>query len=560
MAFGDRIKKLYQKADTKLGGYLPGASTPSEVKASKAVATPTVPVTPQGFNPVNQSVAPTQPVAPTRPVAPTNTNPVNTSIYSNKNDGFTYNDSAKSWDDYRAEGYNSLDDLRAAGILEPEAPKTFGDKLRDEYNYYKPVAGLVFAEAGATEAVFKGAVNLIRGYKVARLASKNTREATKLVTNAEKVGNEIVSSGKLYDVGEVITTTGKTATNNKMISKITDLATKASQEVSPKNWQKLIGFAKGTGGNIVTGIAISELIAVNLIMDNIDRLGISAGQVADAGDLEGAQELWTLQEEAAAFAKRWTSYIPGAQIITSGNRFINDSITASNLKRDAVVEKQEKESVIAELVQKGQEGTITEDERELLDDLAGPNDYAAQDVLKDEITAEVDTAGLAEGDALVSRIFTEGFEGGLMSDEQIVNDPAIRAHVLDPRNQFSAVKKIYDQALARYVAAGGNVEGSSSTSSIEPGSTLGFGLLNTGSQYIEGEEPQVPVEPTQEPQVSPQPTNPSLPGARDERIDDGTQTQTGFPPNTYDEATHTYTDSQGQGYSMAQAPPGVRIL
>ena len=558
MGFFKNVRTKYQELDTKLGGILPGKG--NERAAAQAVApqpTPSVPFVQPTTQPTDvstgESRAPSPFEASRTPNTSTEQGPVfsqgiPTPIEPQQSAGYSGDSKILQAVDWYFSDKNPA--VKYFGNV-PEQDAQ-GNVILDDYQT-PAIAGFggIARKGGNVLQVLKGKVSIKDLLKI-RGVRKAQRE---LLVESERVGNRIAAQGGIVKVGDKIAGTNRLYTNAKEVEIVNKIIVDTARRVSPTNWKKILGV-----GALVAGIPGAAVFSVwsgaqkdNYVGDSIQQLSIAQSQMYSDGNIEEGDAVGELMKDVVAYDNSLSSKIPWYNRAKGLEIFMTSSLEANKLKKELADKKRESEEIIQSLIPKLNDETITDYELGMLEEL-DPDNFNLADYYKDVAETEVADTGLAEGDALRDRILSEGQDGGLMTDEQIVNDPAIRTFALDSRNSFGPIAKIYQQALARYIAGGGASQGDSQPATRnEPGSTLGFGLLNTGSQ-------QVPVEPTQEPQVSPQPTNPSLPGARDERIDDGTQTQTGFPPNTYDEATHTYTDSQGQGYSMAQAPPGVRIL
>ena len=106
---------------------------------------------------------------------------------------------------------------------------------------------------------------------------------------------------------------------------------------------------------------------------------------------------------------------------------------------------------------------------------------AALERQKDEINAEIDNAINTKDEELMRRKLD-------MTDEEYINDQEVMAFIQDSKNSFSGTIKLYDQAFARVAGQSG---GSASNYTTQGPSTLGFGLLRTGSESKKTETPEI---------------------------------------------------------------------
>jgi hypothetical protein len=339
--------------------------------------------------------------------------------------------------------------------IQPAQPKTFGQKIASSgigravgdfvqgFGMNNPT-GRDFEtqsipyQAGALANIpLAGAAAGVEGLAAGTKSIQTSLKANKVIrsiTSAERAGATIEATGAIANVGDKIANTGKIISNTKQAKLIEQVAVSAAQKVSPANWRSILGLFKSNAGkakgviSAATGVGgaalLSEMLSINAISDNVDRLGFAADTLAKAGDIEGANHLLDLQAEAVEFSQSFTSYIPFYQVAPSLSRFFKDQLTANELKREAINNTYEKEQ--AQLDPEG--------------------NYVPSDLEKAR-QAFYEGAGPETG-------------GSLDEQGQFVPEP------YQPKEYTDAVN--------------------------EPGSTLGFGLLNTGGEFEEGKEIEQP--------------------------------------------------------------------
>ena len=512
MGIFDRIKETYRKVDTKLGGYLPGAVKPSEVKASKAVATPVAtPAEIIGRTPLNSKGQTSASGLPEIPESTKSSLPIQQTDNPKMDYSFTPEEHAQN---------NAAAGAAAEAGVPYTAPEPVGrirteplPTYHEQYGRYEYKIGqdgwaeerLInmgnvmktsanpFDKEHIRSTTSSNFVNKVleaganNPYDTALISVTGINLVKKAYTTIKSAG----SLGKTIETGKIgqYAKTGWTTLKTKSVGQIVLDAAKLID--ANKAWI-LAGFgifSMGVGAAFMN--ARNQAQVFNDLGDLSQSFSITLGNLVDIGDEEGAEEMRQLIYDTDTLLETLDNKDDGLfknmkDVYIAGRDKVKLLAEQTRISSEANERKKAKDIVNDALKNKIENGDASDAEKEAYLK-ENPNDYGIKDILKDEATTGVEDAGLAAGDALVSRIFTEGLDGGLMSDEQLINDPAIRAFVLDSRNQFGAVKKIYDQALARYVAAGGTIQGGSGTiGSIEPASTLGFGLLSTGSQYKEG--------------------------------------------------------------------------
>lgn len=523
MGFFDKIKKVYNKVDTKLGGYLPGGQTPQEVKQpvqpQPVQPITTIPSAQEGDNVTVQDLdrvakAPSTttvksdvsggkgiPVQsqPTVPQEQTGTQelPIGVDLIQRQKNI----DAERVLDSSPGNSYITITGEYLNPFFSPEGQKerftNMGNTLNSAFNPFAQRDVQSNVNNVQTKWLTEAAGNNPYETALYLTGAKTAYTAVdKLISSSVKLGKSLVAGETLFGetiIGEVAASAtgkqvlryaGEKALNPKSARLIIKSIVPTARALF-KNPFVVIGLL----GTMAMTIPFSE----NPRGDAVLALGIAIAEANKIGDLQSAEEMTEMLEDLTnddAWDKT-AKYIPGVNLF-KGEKEKRDAIVltvkasnrAADIKRDKLIA----DSIIEEKVKNG---TATPEDIEAYS-VSNPNSAIAfqrDEDIQTELKNEIKAGRLGAGQEIADRILYDK-----MSAYDIINDEEIKSFALDPNNQFSAITKLYTEATAAIGRGNFFGSGGGGRTINEPPSTLNFGLLQTGGETrqekIEQEVPE----------------------------------------------------------------------
>jgi len=334
---------------------------------------------------------------------------------------------------------------------------------------------------------------------------KSKLNTKKILTDAEKAGTRIDAAGGLVKVGTK-TPSGRLIKNDLEAKLINDMIISSAKRISPSKWKILLGLGTtSTGvGTAIIGMSIwSGMDRKNSYGDTIQTLSYRRDDFYKDGDIERGDEIQDLMDEATElyedgneiWASPWTA-------ATQKKSFIDSTKSAGDKLRESMVEKQAGDELRNKLDERFMSEIDEMTSEEILND-SDIKEFALDP--ENWSTRTVEAFARAESQADWSKTETESIMTEIsnalntdderlmrkklaMTDEEFINDPEVIAFIQDSANSFSGTLKLYDQAFARFAGQSGGVSGGEAGGYSVGPSTLNFGLLNTGGEYIESDD------------------------------------------------------------------------
>jgi hypothetical protein len=351
---------------------------------------------------------------------------------------------------------------------------------------------------------------------------KNTRRVKDTLAKAARVGQRIDDAGGLVKVGDKFGDAKTVITSQKEADIINNILISEAQKASPSGFKTLMGFS--IGGTVTGGIGVSIWSGFSLrnsYSDTQQQLGIMETNLLKAGDFEGAEQVRILKEENTVWYESVNHIF--SEPVTAGvgvAKFVDATEKAADILRESELSKAEKrdarnaldisftdsvlnqqmtpEEIVADpdikAFAEDPENTFTNTNKVYNDAVAQISRQvgfeesdvaqAEEEQQQEEQERAVDVDRLQAGQDLIDRILRDR-----PTAQDLVDDAEIRAWALDPNNTFSAITKLYNEAVAA-IGRGAffGDEGGGVRTRIDPPSTLNFGLLQTGSELIEEKE------------------------------------------------------------------------
>ena len=633
MGFFDKIKKkvkaVYNKADTAVGGYLPGGQTPQQVSQPAPQVAPSAPTK---TTPADVLRGIEQPVAPPAP------SPTTQKVISGVSKGLSEKASAPrpsvaqqstSSQNYQAPQNQSVQQP----LAEPEQQPVIEPDQVNGAVHINPATGLEYTgeeapygltddgqggarpvtldESGLVSEIDAGDIMMITGVgglvksaakglfklgvkgltkltskeaaSITTKSLKHTRQATKVMKEADRIGAKIEKAGGPYKPGDLLPS-GKMA--NEATAKLyNDIIMKTVTKVSPWNYKTILGML--SLGTVFSGAVWSGFGSRNVHEDTNREVNYMIQDAIEDGNWEMEEKL----EESLVEFNEWyeetkllgkDTFSTPWRVGIAIDKEIKLIAEGRKLKKEAKKEAEDVQNVNSQLgkdLSTQAEGMTPEEiagDPDIKEFASNPENwmYNIVDTWKDAVKqVGYDKSNLEEEvvdtatDAVVKkgkdyerkedlRVSTLMMD---MSDEQIMSDPYIMEMVSDSKYDFSTVTKLRKEAAGRLMGGRGidrgETVGPATPGVTEAPSSLNFGLLNTSGIS----EPAIPgkmipgeKQPDIEPGIRPQPEQ--------TQETSQPQTETGNPVNTWEQATGIYTDNQGRGSSVGTPPPGARII
>lgn len=427
-------------------------------------------------------------------------------------------------------------------LLGSKLAKKFGVKALSKFG--QETSKQALKRLGSTQTTLEG---IVKSTAKAGAAKRTLKEAARIGTKIDDAGGLVNVGDKFGPMRQAI----KNSRQAKLVNDIILNNAKKISPFNWKKLIGISAGALGIG-TVVSASLWSGFSLRNSYSDIQQQLGIMRSNLLKAGDIEGAREVQDLAEDNTFWYNELNHVFSNPFRAAEGvGRFVDFTVKANDVLEASILDKKDKDIIrdeadvtysnyVLEQNLTAQEIVDDDDLREFADnpnntftrvakiyndavaavarqatfdeadaekeaeqaatdqkfaDIAEQKkaDDAARDAAfkareeaqqaEDEAKTDVERDILRRGQDLIDRILNDQ-----MTATEIFNDPEIRRFALDPNNQFSPLRDIYDQASAAIAREGFGGPGDGGRTINEAPSTLGFGLLQTGGETRQADE------------------------------------------------------------------------